>query len=361
MKTKFLAALPLLALTLAGGDPAAAQQQFNLTIGASLPEVFPLISPLKNFVVPEVNKRLAAEGKYKINWREAYNAQLFKSNASITSLQDGITDLAWVFVIFEGSRMPLAQASTFAPGVTEDYRLMMRVHNELMQTHPPLKAEWDKYQIEFMGASSLDPTQLFTNFPVRSFEDIKNRKINAAGTIGAWVRGMGAVPVEAPLPNFYNNVKTGLAEGGMTTVTANLSVRFFEVAPYVTHLRMGSMYAGALGANKATMAKLPADVQKVIRDVGREYPEAVGQAADKMRGRAYEVLKDEGGKQKPPVTITDFPDSERVRMFKSMPNIAQDWAKQAEAGGVPARQMLSVYMDAMRKAGATPVRHWDRD
>jgi len=107
-----------LALALALATPAAAQQTFNLTIGASLPEVFPLISPLKTFVVPEVNKRLAAEGKYRINWREAYNGQLFKSNASVTSLQDGITDLAWVFVIFEGSRMPLAQASTFAPGVT---------------------------------------------------------------------------------------------------------------------------------------------------------------------------------------------------------------------------------------------------
>ena len=48
-------------------------------------------------------------------------------------------------------------------------------------------------------------------------------------------------------------------------------------------------------------------------------------------------------------------------MFKSMRNVAQDWAKQVEASGSPGRQMLATYMDTMRKNGAKPARDWDRE
>ena len=43
-----------------------------------------------------------------------------------------------------------------------------------------------------------------------------------------------------------------------------------------------------------------------------------------------------------------------------MPNIAQDWAKVQEAKGLPARQILSAYMNAMRQRGVKPVREWDK-
>lgn len=358
---RYRAAATALALGVACTAPAAAQQTINLTVGASLPEVFAPIAAIKNSVLPEINRRLAADGKYKINWREAYNGQLFKSNATITSLQDGIADFAYVFVTVEATRLPLSQVSSFTPGVTDDYRLMMRVVNGLMETHAPLKAEWDRHNIMFLSSTAPDPVQLFTKFPVRTIEDLKGRKVSAIGSLGSWLSALGGVPISSPLPNMYNDIQTGLSEGAMTVSTAIVSVKVYEVAPHITMVNMGAFYAGGFGMSKATYAKLPADVQKVVLEVGRSYSERSAQLVDRDYATALKVFREDGAKLRPPVQINEMSDAERQRMYKGMRNIGRDWAEQVQATGAPAREMLVTYMDAMRKAGAKPARHWDRE
>ncbi len=97
--------------------PAAAQQVINLTIASSHPVQVPWVSAMANHIVPEIDRRLAADGnKYKINWRQAYGGVLYKANATLTSITDGIADMGWVFTNLESARMPLAQVSTLHPG-----------------------------------------------------------------------------------------------------------------------------------------------------------------------------------------------------------------------------------------------------
>lgn len=336
---------------------AAAQQTVNLTIGASHPETLPWIAAMKNFFVPEVNKRLeAAGGKVKINWREAYGGILYKPNATLTSVSEGIADVGWVFSNLEGARQPLSQVSTFTPGVTADYRLMSAVHNELIDTNPALRGEWEKHNLVYLGAMAVESLHLFTTFPVKSIDDIKGKKISAGGTIGAWVAAMGATPVDGALPSFYNDIKTGISQGAMTIPTGVLGVKLFEVTNNVTLVDMGTFFAGALAMNRDSFNKLPPDAQKIIREVGREYSLKVSENVDRGVAFAFKTFKDQGAK----MTVTEFPAAEREQMFRSMRNIATEWAKTNDAKGLPASKVLAEYMDLMRKRGAKPVRDWDK-
>lgn len=342
--------------------PSSAQQTINLTIGASHPVQVPWVAAMANHVVPEIDRRLvAAGGKYRINWRQAYGGVLYKANATLTSITDGIADMGWVFTNLEGSRMPLAQVSTFTPGVTDDYRLMSEVHNELMEKNPALRAEWDRANAIFLGAMAVDTIHLFTTRPVKTIADLRGRKISAAGTIGAWVAAIGATPVDGALPSFYNDIKTGVSEGGLTVSTGALGVKLYEVTPYIVLLNMGTFYAGALAINKNSFNKLPPEVQKVVREVGREYSAKVSDGVERGYAAAMKIFKEEGAKQNPPVQVTDFPQDERVKMFQAMPNIAQQWARENDAKGLPASQVLKEYMDLMRARGAKPVRDWDKN
>ncbi len=355
-----LAMLVATALAAAFAPPSAAQQTINLTIGSSHPEVVPWVAALKNYVVPEIKKRAEASGKYKVNFREAYNGVLYKANATLTSVSEGIADMGWVFSNLEGARQPLIQVSTYTPGVTDNYRLMSAVHNELMDSVPQFKAEWDKHGLVHLGAMSIDPLHLFTKFPVRSVDDLKGKKISAAGTIGAWLGAMGATPVDGALPTFYNDIKTGVSEGGMTVVTGALGIKLHETVNYITLVNMGCFYAGALAMNRDSFNKLPPELQKIVRDVGREYSEKVSEGTDRAYGIGLKVFAEQGAKQNPPLQIVEFPPAEREKLFKSMKNLALEWAKANDAKGLPASAILKQYMDTMRGRGAKPVRDWDR-
>ncbi len=350
----------LVALALAA-PVAKAQQTIDLTIGASHPATLPWIQLLQQWYQPEVNKRLAAAGnRYRINWREGYGGVLYKANATLTSVGEGIADVGWVFGALEGARLPLQQVSNYAPAVTGDPRLMIDVFNELNDKLPQLQSEWEKANVVFLAATAADTLHLFMKAPVRTFAELKGRKIGAGGTIATLVSGAGAVPVDSPFPSMYNDIKTGVTEGSLTIATGAIGIRAYEVAPYITLADMGSFSSGAIVANRDTWNKLPAEVRTVMAETAREYSKRLGEETMARYDGALKAMVERGKAQTPPVTLIEFPESERAKWIQGLPNLAGDWVKANEARGLKAKEVLSAYMDAMRARGVKPVRNWDR-
>jgi hypothetical protein len=46
---------------------------------------------------------------HKIESIEAYGGQLYKMNATLTSVEQGVCDIGWVFHNLEAAKMPLSQ------------------------------------------------------------------------------------------------------------------------------------------------------------------------------------------------------------------------------------------------------------
>ena len=112
--------------------PVQAQQTFKLTIASSHPTSLPWVGLMSTLFVPEVNKRVEALGKgYKIEWKESYGGQLYKMNATLSSVGSGIADIGWVFASLEASKMPLTQFGTVTPFATGDVRTILQVANEM--------------------------------------------------------------------------------------------------------------------------------------------------------------------------------------------------------------------------------------
>ena len=60
-------------------------------------------------------------------------------------------------------------------------------------------------------------------------------------------------------------------------------------------------------------------------------------------------------------TITDASEEMRATWVKGMENAAKTWATGLDGQGIPGSEVLSLYMSAMRDAGATPLRDWDKE
>ncbi len=353
-----LAAVGAAALALPLG--AAAQQVINLTVASSHPTTIPWVGFIPQVFMPEVDKRLAAGGKYKIQWREAFGGQLYKANATLTSVEQGITDIGWVFSYLEPAKMPISQLSVHTPFVTSDSRIVLGAMNELIDKNPVFRAEWDKYNLVFLGATGSDTYDLYTKFPVKSIDDLKGKKISAPGILGLWLRGVGATPVDGALTTFYTDIQTGVSEGVVSLATGILPTKIYEVAPYITKVNMGVVFSGGLAINKDTWAKLPPEVQTAMREAGAEYSRRHGEDLVQRHQTAMDRMVEVGKTQNPPVTVTPMSEADRRKWIDSLPPLSQEWVKNNEARGVQAKSLLSQYIAAVKARGAQPERDWER-
>ena len=348
------------ALALALPLAAHAQQTINITIAASHPTTIPWVGFMQSVFMPEVDKRLAAGGKYKIQWKEAFGGQLYKANATLSSVEQGITDIGWVFSYLEPAKMPLAQLSAHTPFTTSDPRIVLGAMNELIEKAPAFRAEWDKHNVVFLGATASDTYDLYTKFPVKSVDDLKGRKLSAPGILGQWLRGVGATPVDGALTTYYTDIQTGVSDGVVSLATGILPAKVYEVAPYITKVNMGVVFSGGLGINKDTWAKLPADVQRAMREAGAEYSRRHGEDLVARHQTAIQRMTEMGAKQTPPVTVTPMSAADRSKWIAALPDLAGEWVKNNAARGAQAKPLLDQYLAAVKARGATPERAWDR-
>jgi TRAP-type C4-dicarboxylate transport system substrate-binding protein len=341
--------------------PVQAQQTFKLTIASSHPTSLPWVGLMSTLFVPEVNKRVEALGKgYKIEWKESYGGQLYKMNATLSSVGSGIADIGWVFASLEASKMPLTQFGTVTPFATGDVRTILQVANEMNEKVPALKAEWDRNNMVFLGASGVDTYHLFTKTPINTYADLNGKKISAPGAVGVWLRGSGAVPVDGSLTSYYTDIQTGVSEGTISISTGILPNKIYEVAPFVTTVDIGALYNGGMAMNKDSFNALPPEIRKIVKDVGLEYSRVLGDTLMQRYEAALKAIGEQGAKQAVPVKIAPMAQGEREKWAKTMPNITADWVK-ANASRGPAAQILKTYMEELRKRGAKPLRDWDKE
>ena len=336
--------------------PVQAQQTFKLTIASSHPTSLPWVGLMSTLFVPEVNKRVEALGKgYKIDWKESYGGQLYKMNATLSSVGSGIADIGWVFASLEASKMPLTQFGTVTPFATGDVRTILQVANEMNEKVPALKAEWDRNNMVFLGASGVDTYHLFTKTPINTYADLNGKKISAPGAVGVWLRGSGAVPVDGSLTSYYTDIQTGVSEGTISISTGILPNKIYEVAPFVTTVDIGALYNGGMAMNKDSFNALPPEIRKIVKDVGLEYSRVLGDTLMQRYEAALKAIGEQGAKQAVPVKIAPMAQGEREKWAKTMPNITADWVKASASRG-PAAQILKTYMEELRKRVAKPLR-----
>jgi TRAP-type C4-dicarboxylate transport system substrate-binding protein len=337
-------------------SPVHAQQQINLTVAAGQAlRALPPLALLSEWWVPEVTKRAAA-ANITINWKEAYAGSLLKPTMVLEGTRDGITDIGFEPTIFHPDKLPLEQVSFITPFTTSNVVQVGKAIEQLHRVIPQYRAQYDKYNVVRLAGSSYDSYELFTTTPVKSFDDLKGKKIATAGAALQWLRGTPAAPVQSNMMLYYNSAKTGVIDGFIIFPSAVKGMKYPEAAPNLTIVGFGAQYAAALLVNKNAWAKLPPELQKIMQETAAEW----GAKADAM----MQDLGDEGIKATsgfPNGQVYRFTRDEQTKWAKAMPNIAKEWAERVDKQGLPGSQALAAYMAEIRKAGAQPVRDWDKN
>jgi len=338
----------------------AAQETINLTVASSHPTVVPWVGMIKTHFMAKTDEILAESGKYKIEWNEAFGGQLYKANATLTSVEEGITDIGWVFSFLEAAKLPLSQASSYAPFSTANPPVQLEVMQELFETNDAFREEWESHNLKVLGFTGTDMYDIYTKEPITGIDDIDGMKLSAPGVLGNWLRGTGANAVDGALTTFYTDIQTGVSDGVVSLALGVLPTKIYEVAPYIHRFDAGVAYSGTVAINRDTWDGLPEEVQNAMIEAGKYYTDAHGKDLLERHEFALNKMVELGANQDPPVTITVMPPEERAAWVNKLPDIAGEWASELEAQGVPAKAFLAAYMDGLRKRGEKPVRDWDK-
>jgi len=350
----------LVAAAMAVPTVASAQETIDLTVASSHPLVIPWVGMIKSHFMAETDRLLAEKGNYKINWNEAFGGSLYKANATLTSVQEGVTDIGWVFSFLEGAKLPLSQASTYAPFATANPPVQLAVMADLLENNEAFRNEWEQYNLKVLGLTGTDDYDVYTKKQITGIADLNGMKLSAPGVLGQWLRGTGANAVDGSLPTFYTDIQTGVSDGVLSLALGVLPAKLYEVAPYITRVRIGTAFSGAVAINKDSWDALPEEVQQAMIQAGKFYTEAHGQDLLQRHEAAFARMVELGAGQNPPVTITELPDGDRQKWVDGLPNIAGEWAADAESRGLPGKEFMKAYMEGLRAAGEKPARDWDK-
>lgn len=345
----------LLAAAIAVVPMQAPAETYSVTVVAGHPPVFRWVRMLDEAFYPAVNAALAEHG-HEMVFDGQYGGTLAGVGEELEAIEVGLAELGTCQALFDPSKLGPQNVSYYTPFVSSDVRLVGEMMDRLHREDPRmLQAYLDNGNTYLGGPIVIDDYILMTNFPVQSLSDLEGRRIAAPGAATNWLSGTGAVGVSGNLTTYYNELQTGVYDGVIVFASAALPGNLEEVAPYILRAGLGAQFAAGICANTDWYEGLPVEVQEALvagTEAARDWYIAELEGAVET---AFTTMEAEGA------TIFDAPQEMRQAWADGMDNAAAIWAAELDGRGEPGTEILTLYMDAMRAAGATPLRDWDRE
>ncbi len=327
-------------------------ETLDVTAVAGHPPVFLWVKTMSESFIPAVNAALEGTDT-SIDWTEAYGGTLAKVGGELEAMEDGLAQVGIVASLFEPSLLSFQNVTYVTPFGPTDVNLVLNTVDQMTDDIPAMRKLWEDLDLEYLGGGfGLEDYLMMTSFPVTSMADLKGRKINAPGPAVNWLDGTGAVGVAGDLTTYYNDIKTGVADGVIVFPTAAAAAKLFEVAPYVTRVHFGAQYAGGIVAKKSWFDDQSPEVQAAFRTGADAFAKDYAAGLEGRVTGAFAAMT-EGG-----ATITELSDEARLEWANALPNLTQNWADALEAKGLPANEVVNTYVRHIQEAGVTLPRDW---
>ncbi|WP_170419449.1 C4-dicarboxylate TRAP transporter substrate-binding protein [Ruegeria arenilitoris] len=334
--------------------PAMAEETISAVVIDGYPDRALWVKEFTNFFIPEVDKRLAESGNYKMSWQENYGGSIVKPKGVLEGVQLGLGDIGIVTTIFHSSKLPSQGISGSTPFVASDARAVAKAVDEIAREFPAMQNEFAaQNQVYLATGVVLDTYQVFCTEPVSAVSDLEGRKVAGAGLNLRYLEGIkDAAGVRGGLTDFYNMLQTGLVDCAMLWPEAAKTFKIAEVAPYMLKADLGAVNSKTITVNSDYWAKLPDEVKDVLKAVAIDYRDHVAGIAMDRAAASRDAYTEAGG------TIVEVSDEERAAWANAMPNVAQEWAATLNENGEQGDAILAAYLGKLQDAGFTGVRDW---
>jgi len=321
-------ALILGALLLPGVAPASRAQELRLS--TFVPPVHVIYREILVPWAAEVEK--ATKGQVKVTLYPSMQLggkppELFRQ------AQDGVVDLVFTLPGYTSPAFPRTGIIEL-PGLKADGFAATDMMWDLLD--PYLLPEYKGVKVIALWGAEDAGLMTRTNKAYRSMDDLKGLRLRAPSAAQAkQIQHMGAVPIAAPITEVYPGLERGTMDGAMVPFTTILDFRLGEVARGFTI--SGPIFGRSvflIAMNQKKYDSLSPEARAAIDKLsGRALSR---KATEVYIKRAEEAVKSVRGK----ADVVELSKAEQDRISKALRPIIDEWVKESEAKGIPARDML---------------------
>lgn len=275
----------------------------------------------------EIEQRTKGRVKIVIYPGEA----LGKAKDHYDMVMQGVTDMALFIHAYTAGRFPLTSVITL-PIHVPSAKVGSRVVWELYPKY--LRQEYPGVRLLTLWTHEPGHVHMAKN-PVRTLEDIKGVRLRSPGPQqNILVRELGASPLTMPVPELYDALQRGMADGTVIGFSAVKDFKLYEVLKYHT---LCNLYVLPMGVaiNPKVWDSLPPDIQKTMLDLtGTHMSEMAGASFDKYDLMGKDLAKKAGAQ------ILSLTPEEQKRWDDKVNPVADKWVADMEAKGLPGKKIL---------------------
>ncbi len=242
----------------------------------------------------------------------------------------GVADIGLGAPSYDPGRFPLTSGVSLPVGFTTA-TIASRTLWELTKEFKP--KEFEEFKVIAMFTT--EPGYIQSRKPVRNAADLSGMKLRAAGTGVPVLKALGAAPIGMPMPEVPQSVQTGVIDGTMTSREVLQDFKLAETLKFVTDYPSVVVTFAAV-MDKKRWDKLPADVQKVIEELGPEMAVWTGNYHDNDNVGA--ALKWAAKEHK--LEILPIAADEKARWDAKLKPMEEQWVTEMTAKGLPAAAYL---------------------
>jgi len=251
----------------------------------------------------------------------------------------GISDMGMSVCGYTRGRFPLTEVIELPLGYKTGWAATRLITDYYAKFNPK---EFGDTKIMYLYAHG--PGLLHTKKPVNKIEDLKGMKIRAFGAVTKIVSALGGVPVSMPMGETYDALSRGIVEGSIAPYEALQGWKWGEVVKYTTEAP-GMAYSSAffVAMNKDKWNALPADIQKIIEQINKEWIEKHGKSWDEIDKAGKDFIVKRGNQ-----IITVSVDENR-KWERAVKPLYDDYVKSMKEKGLPGAEALRFCLEQLYK------------
>ncbi len=179
------------------------------------------------------------------------------------------------------------------PFLFNDIQEIDAVRTEIM---PTLQQGFRARDYELLGWMEAGFVRLFSRAPIRSFDDLKKRRIwlwqgDALGE--AFFKASDIAPIPLSVIDVFTSLSTGLIDTVYSPPLAAIAMQWFTKTEYMTDVPMANAI-GALLVSEKFYTRLPRDLQMLLKSTGAAAGEKLIAQTRVDNDKSMAVLKQQG-------------------------------------------------------------------